>query len=250
MTGPTTGPAAVTGVVLVQTAGAQGDQVRDALAARSDLRVLDEVSTTLDAVAAAGRLKPGVLVLDVSLDDVAGHGVLRSVRAISPTTRIVLHAWAADVTDVPGTHAWLTRLVEVVADPARVVALDARLVLSEDHHSVPLSRRFVTDLLVQWDLDGLVDTCGLVTSELVANAVQHVGGPCALELTQADGVLRVGVADRGRGMPDLQVLGATNPSGRGLHIVSAFATAWGVDHLDDGAKRVWAEMDTGQESAP
>jgi anti-sigma regulatory factor (Ser/Thr protein kinase) len=81
-----------------------------------------------------------------------------------------------------------------------------------------------------------------VASELVANAVVHVHGPCALELTHFADVLRVAVADLGPGMPDLQVLGASSEGGRGLHIVSAFSTAWGVDHLDDGAKLVWAEL--------
>src|SRR5690242_12562107 len=109
--------ATIKGIVLVQTADAQGARVREAITERPELEVLDEVPTTLEAVAAAGRLKPGVLVLDVRLEDVAGHGVLRSVRAVSPQTRIVLHAWAADVTDVPGTDRWLSRLIEVIVDP-------------------------------------------------------------------------------------------------------------------------------------
>jgi anti-sigma regulatory factor (Ser/Thr protein kinase) len=239
--------ATVKGIVLVQTADAHGARVRDALGAHPELEILDEVPTTLEAVAAAGRLKPGVLVLDVRLEDVAGHGVLRSVRAVSPHTRIVVHAWAVDVADVPGTRRWLGQLTDAVVDPGQAAALDARLVLPEELASVPLSRRFAGDLLAQWDLDDLAPTVGLVVSELVANAVQHVGGPCALELTHGDQVLRVAVADRGRGMPDLQVLGATNQNGRGLHIISAFASSWGVDHLDDGGKLVWAELDAGPE---
>jgi anti-sigma regulatory factor (Ser/Thr protein kinase) len=242
------GPAAtVKSIVLVQTADAQGASLRDALAARSELEILDEVSSTLDAVAAAGRLKPGVIVLDVRLDDVAGHGVLPSVRAVSPQTRIVLHAWAADVTDVPGTEQWLARLVRVVVDPARAAPLDARLVLPDQDRSVRVARRFVNDVMTQWTLPDLVPACELVTAELVANAVQHVGGPNALELTETQSGLRVAVADAGRGMPDLQVLGPMTRRGRGLHIISAFSTSWGVDHLDDGGKLVWAEMDADPE---
>lgn len=229
-----------TGVLLVQTDDAQGIRVRDALTARPELTVLDEVTTTRAALDAAARLRPGVLVLDVGLDDVAGHDVLRSVRAVSPRSRIVLHARAADV-EAPGSGSWLARLVEAVVDPVRAAALVARLVLSDEPQSVPIARGFVSDLLVQWDLRQLLASSELITSELVANAVQHVRGACAVELTHHDDVLRIAVVDGGAGMPDLQVLGPTNERGRGLHLVTAFSTAWGVDQLDDGAKLVWAE---------
>jgi anti-sigma regulatory factor (Ser/Thr protein kinase) len=161
---------------------------------------------------------------------------------VAPSTRIVLHARAAAVDDAPGTNRWIGRLVDVVVDPVRAAALNARLVLSDEPISVPLARGFVGDLLDQWDLSPQIESTQLIASELVANAVRHVTGPCALEITHRDGVLQIAVADMGRGMPDLQVLGPTNENGRGLHIVSAFSTAWGVDHLDDGAKLVWAEL--------
>jgi anti-sigma regulatory factor (Ser/Thr protein kinase) len=228
--------------VLVQTADASGALLREALGARPELEILAEVPTTHEAVQAAEQQRPGVLVMDVGLDDVAGHGVLRAVRGVSPWTRVVLHARATDADDAPGTRRWLARLVELVVEPDRAPTLNARLVLSDETHSVPLARGFVGDLLSQWELPELIPAVELIASELVANAVQHVAGPCALELTAYDGVLQIAVADAGHGMPDLQVLGPMNESGRGLHIVTAFSTAWGVDHLDDGGKLVWAEL--------
>jgi anti-sigma regulatory factor (Ser/Thr protein kinase) len=172
----------------------------------------------------------------------AGHGVLRGIRGVSPWTRVVLHARAVHVDDAPGTNRWLARLVELVVDPDRNPELNARLVLSDETRSVPLARGFVGDLLEQWELPDLIPSGELLVSELVANAVRHVTGLCALELTADEGVLQIAVADAGHGMPDLQELGAMNESGRGLHIVSAFSTAWGVDRLDDGGKLVWAEL--------
>jgi anti-sigma regulatory factor (Ser/Thr protein kinase) len=234
--------APVRGVVLVQTADASGALLRDALGARPELEVLAEVPTTGEAVKAAEQWRPGVLVMDVGLEDVAGHGVLRAIRAVSRWTRVVLHARAAQVGDAPGSHRWLARLVELVVDPDRGPALNARLVLSDETRSVPLARGFVGELLGEWDLLDLIPSVELLASELVANAVQHVTGPCALELTAYEGVMQIAVADAGHGMPDLQVLSPMNESGRGLHIVSAFSTAWGVDHLDDGGKLVWAEL--------
>jgi len=234
--------APVQGVVLVQTADASGALLREALTARPELEILAEVPTTREAVDIAEQRRPGVLVMDVGLADVAGHGVLRAVRGVSPWTRVVLHARATDVGDAPGTGRWLERLVDLVVDPDRSPALNARLVLSDETRSVPLARGFVADLLGQWELSDLIPSVELLASELVANAVQHVTGPCALELTAYEGVLQIAVADAGHGMPDLQVLDTMNENGRGLHIISAFSTAWGVDRLDDGGKLVWAEL--------
>lgn len=232
----------VEGIVLVQTPDASGVLLREALEARPELEILAEVPTTREAVQLAQQLRPGVLVLDVGLADLAGHGVLRAVRAASPWTRVVLHARVDAVDDAPGTQRWLERLVDLVVDPDRGPALNARLVLSDETRSVPVARGFIGDLLSQWDLSELIPSVELLASELVANAVQHVTGPCALELTAYEGVMQIAVADAGHGMPDLQVLGPMNESGRGLHIVSAFSTAWGVDHLEDGGKLVWAEL--------
>jgi CheY-like chemotaxis protein len=234
--------ATVKGIVLVQTEDSHAAVLREALTARPELELLAEVSSTREAVATAGRLQPAVLVMDVDLDDVAGHGVLRAVRAVSPATRIVLHARATKTETAPGTARWIGRLVDVVVEPVRAATLDARLVLSDDTLSVPVARGFVADLLEQWDLGRFVPSAQLLASELVANAVLHVSGPCALELNHHDDVLHIAVADAGHGMPDLQVLGPTSENGRGLHIISAFSTAWGVDHLDDGGKLVWAEL--------
>jgi anti-sigma regulatory factor (Ser/Thr protein kinase)/CheY-like chemotaxis protein len=233
----------VVGIVLVQTDDARGVRLRAAFSQRPELKVLDEVSTPRDALSSVGRHQPGVVVMDVGLDDVAGHGVLRAIREAAPRARVVLHAWATDVEDVPGMGRWTARLVDVVLDPAREIALEARLVLADDTASVPVARTFISDLLGEWGLADDAGSAELVVSELVSNAVLHVQGPCALELTHYDSVLRVAVVDAGPGMPDLQVLGSLADGGRGLHIVSAFSTAWGVDHLDDGAKLVWAELD-------
>jgi DNA-binding NarL/FixJ family response regulator len=227
--------------VLVQTGDAHGASLREALSARPELEIVDEVPTTGEAVSAAQRWQPGVLVMDVGLQDVAGHRILRSIRQVAPETRLVLHARAARV-DAPGVRRWIARLVDVVLDPAQATALATRLVLADETESVPIARTFLSDLLAQWELEPLVPPAELLVSELVANAVQHVPGACAVEVTYGTDVLRIAVADSGLGMPDLQVLGPTSEGGRGLHIVSAFSTAWGVDRMEDGGKQVWAEL--------
>jgi anti-sigma regulatory factor (Ser/Thr protein kinase)/CheY-like chemotaxis protein len=232
-----------TSVLLVHAADAQSVTLRNALSARPELEVVDEVLTTREAIAAAERLQPRVLVMDVGLDDLVGQGVLRSVRRVAPDTRVVLHARTTVVDDRTGIRLWIAQLVGVILDPVRPAALAARLEVPGEPLGVPMARSFVSEVLDQWDLDGLVPAAGLLVSELVANAVQHVPGPCALELTCRADVLRIAVSDSGPGMPDLRVMTPSSERGRGLHIVSAFATTWGVDQLPDGRKKVWAELD-------
>ena len=235
--------APVTGVLFVHTAGAQAVTVRQDLSARPGLTVLDEVLTTREAISSAERLQPHVLVMDVGLGDLAGHGVLRSVRRVAPHTRVVLHARTADLDDPAGTRRWVAQLVDLTLDPVRPAALAARLELPGEPLGVPMARSFVSELLAEWDLHGLVPASELLVSELVANAVQHVPGRCAVELTCHADMLRVAVSDSGPGMPDLRVMSPSSERGRGLHIVSAFSAAWGVDQLQDGRKLVWAELD-------
>ena len=235
--------APATAVLLVRAADGQAVSVRRALSARPGLDVLDEVLTTHEAISSAERLQPQVLVMDVRLGDVAGQGVLRSIRRAAPDTRVVLHARSSDVDDPPGTRRWVPQLVDVTLDPVRPAALAARLELPGEPLSVPMARSFVAELLGEWDLDGLVPASELLVSELVANAVQHVPGRCAVELICHADVLRVAVSDSGPGMPDPRVMSPSSERGRGLHIVSAFSADWGVDQLQDGRKQVWAELD-------
>jgi len=90
-------------------------------------------------------------------------------------------------------------------------------------------------------LDDLV----LVTGELVANALEHGIAPAALEvIDEGEGTVLVSVLDGGPVVP-LQPLpiapGAVR--GRGLAIVEALSTEWGVLKTQHG-KAVWARVVT------
>lgn len=233
---------AATGVVLVETGDVRGAGLRDALSTRLELDVIREVATPREVVVAAEKLRPRAVIMDVGLADFAGHGVLASIRAVAPETHIVLLARADGVDDAPGFDRWTRHLVEVVLDRGGAAALEVRLVLTPEHRSVTVAREFLADLLAQWGLEGVVPASELLVSELMANAVQHVPAPCGVELCHHADILRIAVADSGSGMPDPQALRPLSDGGRGLHIVSAFATDWGVDRLEEGGKLVWAEL--------
>jgi anti-sigma regulatory factor (Ser/Thr protein kinase) len=93
------------------------------------------------------------------------------------------------------------------------------------------ARRFVADVL---DGHPVVESAKLVISELVTNAVLH-GGRDAGRVTvivgqEHDGVrLEVRQAKHPGFLPLDQEPGHLDPTGRGLMIVDALATEWGVD---------------------
>ena len=98
-------------------------------------------------------------------------------------------------------------------------------------------------MLSGWQLDGAAPDALLVLTELLANAVRHGRGPVEVVLTRhVDGV-RVEVADTGTGRVRTPSA-STSPgtSGRGLLIVDALSTGWGVRY-DRSGKVVWAEID-------
>lgn len=85
------------------------------------------------------------------------------------------------------------------------------------------------------------DTAVLLVSELVTNAVRHAGTDLLVELSFLDEAVLLAVSD-----------GSTRPAypknpallaegGRGLALVDALATRWGVTANPYG-KRVWAEL--------
>jgi anti-sigma regulatory factor (Ser/Thr protein kinase) len=81
----------------------------------------------------------------------------------------------------------------------------------------------------------------LLVSELVANAVVHGRGEVLLRL-QVDGpVVRGEVVDEGGGFErDLRERSVEDVSGRGLAIVEALASRWGIH---EGTTHVWFEVD-------
>lgn len=101
------------------------------------------------------------------------------------------------------------------------------------------ARRMVGRALGSGGAAGLRDDVQLVVSELVTNAVRYGAAPMRLRVQPRDGVIEVEVFDCGR-VFDPEVVMAPDESGRGLHIVAAIATSWGVRTETDGGKTVWA----------
>lgn len=90
----------------------------------------------------------------------------------------------------------------------------------------------------EWS-DSDVDALVLIVDELAVNGVAHAGTPVVIDLDPVgDGAVRVAVTDSGAGWPRVTHDDSAD-HGRGLAIVEALATRWGVERSDAG-KTVWA----------
>jgi serine phosphatase RsbU (regulator of sigma subunit)/anti-sigma regulatory factor (Ser/Thr protein kinase) len=114
--------------------------------------------------------------------------------------------------------------------------------LPADLSSAQAARRFVADVLGEWTLLGLVDSAELLASELVTNAVVHTGEAVQIRLHRRGEGIRVEVIDgSGERQPELRDVGVDDTSGRGLFLVDALSSAWGIEPHGVG-KAVWFEL--------
>lgn len=88
----------------------------------------------------------------------------------------------------------------------------------------------------------LVEDVTLVVSELVTNAVIHGGGNVTLTVAADDTGVQVEVGDREPELVAVPETARDADAGRGLLLVSRVARSWGVRHVGDGGKVVWAEL--------
>ncbi|NRQ36297.1 ATP-binding protein [Nonomuraea sp. NN258] len=112
--------------------------------------------------------------------------------------------------------------------------------------SITEARRFVTAFLRDWPV---VQTAELIVSELATNAVRHsasgrFGGRFLVTIHADRGHLWLGVLDEGGAdQPRLCASRVGLEGGRGLLIVSALATDWGI-WGDHHGRTVWATLGT------
>ena len=96
--------------------------------------------------------------------------------------------------------------------------------------------------MTSWGLSEIAaDTVELVLSELVTNAVLHTGSSSTLRLRVAGETVYVEVADDDSRPPRMRDPDDDEDGGRGLHLVEALSTRWGVRTTRTG-KVVWCEI--------
>jgi anti-sigma regulatory factor (Ser/Thr protein kinase) len=96
------------------------------------------------------------------------------------------------------------------------------------------------------DAKGLNDTVALLVSEVASNAVLHAKTAFVVAVVVDDSSIRVEITDGNPTRPTIKQYQADSVTGRGLHLVDAAASRWGVDTASPG-KTVWFEVDRGSE---
>ena len=191
------------------------------------------------AVQATGRVRRGA--------GAVARGLAGAVKAGGPMV-------AALVTSFRAMHTpWVASVAtsgvsEVQVPPARHRSFRPsggrrELVLPGDATAPGRARAFLRGVAVEWDVDEeLVQDAAMVLTELVANAVDHARTGSTLSLGMTHDGLCIAVRDASPGpVPRPAPINPTAPRGRGLQMVDALTTAWGVT-LHPGGKTVWAVL--------
>jgi len=104
--------------------------------------------------------------------------------------------------------------------------------------SVPNARAFVQSQLEEWDAPGLVWAATTIVSELTTNAVLHARTEFSVELELAGGRLQLRVRDSSATIPVRRHYDEDAATGRGIALIEALTTDWGVTPTDAG-KVIW-----------
>lgn len=233
--------------------------IRIALEADARYEVVGEARDGREAVAAADRHRPDVVLLDCSMPGADAFDCLPDLRRTSPASRVVLisgHAAAEleiatastgavgflgkDIppSRLPGELATVAGMVGAV----EAVLFQASTSLSGEPRSAGDARRFVAGSLEPWRLGPLVDTVTLLTSELVTNALVHAGSDVDVVVRLTAVLARVEVTDRSELAPAPRSSSLDDDTGRGLALVQALARRWGTSRKPGGGKTVWFEV--------
>ncbi len=239
-------------VVLVDDAPDIRRLLRISLRTHGGFEVVGEADNGTEAVALARSLRPDVVVLDLGLPDIAGQEVLIQIRASVPETKVVIfsgletvdRAWLVEhAAGFVLKHTDLEYLISLLESVGRQESRrQAQFPLAPQLRCVAAARRFLFQTLTDWEVTELYGDSVIVVSELVTNAITHAPSPGELRLSLLPDVLRVAVTDAGTGAPEPRHASSTREGGRGLYLVNALTSAWGMEPLPDGGKVVWAEV--------
>jgi anti-sigma regulatory factor (Ser/Thr protein kinase) len=86
------------------------------------------------------------------------------------------------------------------------------------------------------------DAVVLVLTEMVTNSVRHGCAPVTVDLVEAEEALMLGVSDGSSDKPIRFTAGTLDDGGRGLILLDALTSRWGVWLNPGGGKTVWGEF--------
>jgi len=216
-----------------------------------------------EALEVVRACQPDLALLDLGMPGVGGIDVLADLLAASPRTQVVVVSGSPRGRLAPLAHghgavgyvekglsakAMVNSIVSVAGllEAVQSALLErSRAHLERDPRSSAAARRFVGETLSRWECGGVLDTVNLLVSELVTNSVLHTRSAADIAVLLTPDSVRIEVSDQGEGIPRVREAGENATSGRGLAMVEALASAWGVETTPLG-KTVWFEVSRGR----
>jgi DNA-binding NarL/FixJ family response regulator len=235
--------------------------VRAAVESRGGFEVVGEAGDGREGVAVVQAAQPDLVLLDLDMPMMGGLDALPLLREAAPGAQIVVLSsfrrsdYEGQVRS-EGAVGYLEKgltarqLVDELLTLAGVLEIvdgvlaTASTGLPADTQSAGEARRFVDEVLAQWDCQQLLDDVQLLVSELVTNAVVHARSDAQVAVRLLPEVLRIEVVDRGEVTTTTEAKPPTDvgaESGRGLFLVETLASSWGVERIE-GGKSVWFEV--------
>lgn len=206
--------------------------VFDAVLATAGRPALDQVAAVARCLAEQATA-PGATVTVLRVPTELGADPMARIESITGQPH--------DRLDLPGyPHGDLQpELWKVPPRPPR----EARFRLDPEAARIPEVRELLSRLVASWRLDSAVAEADvqLLATELATNAVRHAGTPFTVTIRYLGTALRVEVNDESPVLPVRRDPDPEDISGRGMVLVAALASAWGVEPADDG-KSVWFEV--------
>ena len=207
-----------------------------------------------EMVAVAGRVRPDVILLDVSLP-----GGFRALRRLTRPARVVLVAARppdelAAMAAASGAVAYLGKdlapsgLPAAIDDVLRVVdRLEALMAKAFRHLPAELrsageARALVRRTLDGWCDDELLDDIALCVSELVTNAVVHADSEPRILVHVRPTAIHAEISDDSDVMPVVKQADPHDTSGRGMAILGGLSDRWGSRRRSGGGKTVWFDI--------
>jgi len=122
--------------------------------------------------------------------------------------------------------------------------------LAPEALSARAARRHVRELLAEAGRQQWGEAAELAVSEVVTNAVLHAHTPIALSALVDDAGLLVEVHDRNPALPAQRSYDHHATTGRGMELVAALATSYGVRSLGGDGKVVWFRIGDEADASP
>ena len=253
-------------VVLADDVEDMRELIAAGLEASGRFEVVARASDGAEALEAVRLHQPDLALIDLGMPGVGGLEVLPDLRAASPATRVVVvsgfpRRTLADVAVARGAVGYvekglsIRRLVdEVVAvagvlETVELALAESRARLEKDPRSGAAARRFMTETLERWECADVLDVVTLLVSELVTNAVVHADSDADVAVVLTPSAVRIEVGDQSEFVPGAHEAADDETSGRGLAIVEAMASDWGVIPRP-GGKVIWFEVPRPDGAAP